>query len=84
MIDWGFDFQLVHPNIPFTALKRRTTMPPLEEIHIKALEQGGKDSRCVKAIKLQIDCERYRKGRSFQQLFEEELGPKLHEIADKD
>jgi hypothetical protein len=26
LIDWGFDFQLVPPNIPFTALKRRSNM----------------------------------------------------------
>ena len=59
-------------------------MPSLKEVYKIALEKGGKDSRFAKAIKLQIDCERYRRGRSFQQLFEEELGPKIHEIADKD
>ena len=59
-------------------------MPSLEEVYKIALEQGGKNSRFAKAIKLQIDCERYRKGRCFQQLFEEELGPKLHEIVTKD
>jgi hypothetical protein len=55
-------------------------MPSLEEVYKIALEQGDENSRFAKAIKLQIDCEEHRRGRNFQQLFEEELGPKRHEL----
>ena len=55
-------------------------MATLEEIYAMAIENGGEDSRFAKAIKLQIECENYNKGRSFQELFETEVGPKLQEI----
>ena len=55
-------------------------MATLEEIYAMAIENGGEDSRFAKAIKLQMECENYKKGRSFQELFETEVGPKLQEI----
>ena len=55
-------------------------MATLEEIYAMAIENGGEDSRFAKAIKLQMECENYNKGRSFQELFETEVGPKLQEI----
>ena len=55
-------------------------MATLEEIYAMAIENGGEDSRFAKAIKLQMECENYNKGQSFQELFETEVGPKLQEI----
>ena len=55
-------------------------MATLEEIYAMAIENGDEDSRFAKAIKLQMECENYNKGRSFQELFETEVGPKLQEI----
>ena len=57
-----------------------SVMPSLEEVYAMAIENGGEDSRFAKAIKLQIECENYNKGRSLQALFEDEIGPKLQEI----
>ena len=55
-------------------------MATLEEVYAEAVEHCGEDSRIAKAIKLQIEAEIYRKGRCFQALFEDEIGPKLQEI----
>ena len=55
-------------------------MATLEEIYAMAIENGGEDSGFAKAIKLQMECENYNKDRSFQELFETEVGPKLQEI----
>ena len=80
LTDWGFELQLVPPNIPFKALKRRKTMPSLEEIYKLDVALHGEDSLSAKMLKRQIECEKYSAGRSFQQLFEDELGPKVQEI----
>ena len=55
-------------------------MATLEEVYAMAIEHDGEDSPFAKAIKLQMECENYNKGRSFQELFETEVGPKLKEI----
>ena len=50
-------------------------MPSLEEIYKLDVELHGEDSLSAKMLKRQIECEKYNAGRSFQQLFEDELGP---------
>ena len=79
-IDWGFDFQLVPPNISFNALKRRKTKASLEEIYALDVELHGEDSLSAKMLKRQIENEKYNADRSFQKLFEDELGSKVQEI----
>ena len=55
-------------------------MSSLKEMYEEALKSHGENSKVAKALKLQMECETYNKGRSFQELFETELGPKLQEI----
>ena len=55
-------------------------MPSLKEIYDSAVENNGKDSSVAKAIKRQMENERANKGRSFQELLNDEIGPKLQEI----
>ena len=55
-------------------------MPSLKEIYDLAVESNGEDSSVAKAIKRQMENERANRGRSFQELFEDEIGPKLQEI----
>ena len=55
-------------------------MASLEEIYALDVELHGEDSLSAKMLKRQIENERYNAGRSFQKLFEDELGPKVQEI----
>ena len=55
-------------------------MPSLKEIYDLAVESNGEDSSVAKAIKRQMENERANRGRSFQELFYDEIGPKLQEI----
>ena len=55
-------------------------MPSLKEIYDLAIESNAEDSPAAKAIKRQMENERANRGRSFQQLFNDEIGPKLQEI----
>ena len=55
-------------------------MPSLKEIYDLAVESNGKDSEVAKSIKRQMENEKANKGRSFQELFNDEIGPKLQEI----
>ena len=55
-------------------------MPSLKEIYDLAVESNGKDSEVAKSIKRQMENEKANKGRSFQELFYDEIGPKLQEI----
>ena len=57
-----------------------SAMPSLKEIYDLAVESNGEDSSVAKAIKRQMENERANKGRSFQELFNDEIGPKLQEI----
>ena len=55
-------------------------MPSLKEIYNLAVESHGEDSSVAKTIKRQMENERANRGRSFQELFNDEIGPKLQEI----
>ncbi len=57
-------------------------MPSLKEVYDGAVKQFGEDSRVAKALKRQMENEKATRGRSFQELFETEIGPKLHELND--
>ena len=55
-------------------------MHSLKEIYDLAVESNGEDSSVAKAIKRQMENERANRGRSFQELFNDEIGPKIQEI----
>ncbi len=55
-------------------------MPSLKEICDLAIESNGEDSAVAKSIKRQMENESANRGRSFQELFNDEIGPKLQEI----
>ena len=55
-------------------------MPSLKEIYNLAVESNGEASSVAKSIKRQMENESANKGRSFQELFNDEIGPKLQEI----
>ena len=55
-------------------------MPSLKEIYDLAVDSNGVDSSAAKAIKRQMENERANRGRSFQELFNDEIGPKLQEL----
>ena len=55
-------------------------MPSLQEVYDLNVELFGEDSKSSKMLKIQLEAEKYSAGRSFQQLFEDELGPKVQEI----
>ena len=55
-------------------------MPSLQEIYDLTVELYGEDSKSAKMAKIQLEAQKYSATKSFQQLFEEELGPKFQEL----
>ena len=55
-------------------------MPTLKEVYECAVKSHGEDSSVAKALKRQMENEKAISGRSFQELFETEIGPKFQEL----
>ena len=55
-------------------------MPSLQEYYDLTVELYGEDSKSAKMAKIQLEAQKYSAAKSFQQLFEEELGPKFQEL----
>ena len=55
-------------------------MPSLQEVYELDVKLHGEDSKSAKDLKRQMEVEKANKGRSLQELFETEFGPKLHEL----
>ena len=85
----GFDVGIAPPMLLLAltlspslhaSLGKDRVMPTLKEDYECAVKPHGEDSSVAKAIKRQMENEKAIRGRSFQELFETEFGPKLQEL----